>query len=311
MGESLTPNVGAGGSGVHPGGGGERRVGRRERQGGGARAVPAATSGDGPPPTPRGHAAEGGLGRGVLAAPPELPGEGAPAEHGRAAEAVDGVGARDGGGGARGGGQGGADRVGRRAARARAPGQGALLAGARGEQHGGRPRAAEPDAPRRRLRRGRPRGHGACAPLRVVLIRTFRHMRALLGEVGRLRDLGTSLDAAGAEQLQRMRGEAARLLVDLLHPRASGASPAAPRRFWRELFAYAVPLIEGPGDAVFSSPDIYILLQSLQDVECSFKSDRNSQDPADRARVQAVRLALARGLSVALQAEARYHAVGA
>ena len=38
---------------------------------------------------------------------------------------------------------------------------------------------------------------------------------------------------------------------------------------------------------------------------------RDSQDAADRARVQAVRLALARGLSVALQAEARYHAVGA
>ena len=75
----------------------------------------------------------------------------------------------------------------------------------------------------------------------VVLIRTFRHMRGLLDDVARLRDsAGAAPDAGDAAQLHAMRAEAAQLLVGLLHP-PEDAGPPAPRRFWRELLAYAVP----------------------------------------------------------------------
>uniref|UniRef100_A0A7S0HBQ5 Nuclear pore complex protein Nup85 n=1 Tax=Hanusia phi TaxID=3032 RepID=A0A7S0HBQ5_9CRYP len=150
---------------------------------------------------------------------------------------------------------------------------------------------------------------GEDIPSEVQLIRTYSRMRELMATVSDLslkdrQSLRSGRSPRSAMLVQAGR-EAAKLLLELLDESRGGEQRrAAPRRFWPELLSYSIPLIESGIPSLFSSSDMFLCLQALQDVESSFKADRRKPTEAEGMRVQSIRLALARGLSVSLQQEA-------
>eukprot|EP00802_Teleaulax_amphioxeia_P007325 Tamp_07331.p1 GENE.Tamp_07331~~Tamp_07331.p1 ORF type:complete len:744 (-),score=213.43 Tamp_07331:291-2393(-) len=103
---------------------------------------------------------------------------------------------------------------------------------------------------------------------------------------------------------------AASLLRQLLQPGLGSKEAAAPRGLRRKLLAHTVALIEMDNNLVFSSSDIFLFMQALQDMELSYKNTGETKAGAqeeDRMELQKIRLALARGLAKAFQAPPPLH----
>jgi len=131
-----------------------------------------------------------------------------------------------------------------------------------------------------------------CGGKEVDLMRCYIRLEKLLKIVHRT-NTDTFDDAASAQ------AEAASLLRQLLQPSLLHRDTAAPRLFRRKLLLHTVTLIEMQGPALFSSNDIFLFMQALQDIELSYRTSPATKESA--LDLQKIRLALARGLANSFQ----------
>lgn len=129
---------------------------------------------------------------------------------------------------------------------------------------------------------------------RTLQVKMFLPAVTMSGRMEFLRDYCAFL---GDRQFRRYPEAADRMMKFFDHN-------VAPKWFWVELLLDALPLLEVPGEVVFSEAQTFALMQVLEELTTSMHSDRylTSGHPGRQEQLEELRLALARNLASAIMA---------